>query len=220
MAPRFSCRSGCSPCSLRRNDDTAKFSHVNYSGTIVDRVERSMYHTWDALIDAVAEKALIAGGGHHGYRRCFAVRGSTTCTRARRFHICFSQGLPKWARDPRADSQSWLLGSGRVAVESESADRIPPIREDLLVGKGGHPVLQSGTQPWASRQRSRQKMSSFTMGECPVDNRPREPFRISSILASVVSCNGDANKTNISRPIRERPNHRAETDLRPAPSRI
>ena len=63
-------------------------------------------------------------------------------------------------------------------------------------------------------------MSSFTMGECPVDNRPREPFRISSILASVVSCNGDANKTNISRPIRERPNHRAETDLRPAPSRI
>ena len=109
MAPRCSCRSGCSPCSLRRNDDTAKFSHVNYSGTIVDRVERSMYHTWDALIDAVAEKALIAGGGHHGYRRCFAVRGSTTCTRARRFRICFSQGLPKWARDPRADSQSWLL---------------------------------------------------------------------------------------------------------------
>lgn len=101
MAPRCSCRSGCSPCSLRRNDDTAKFSHVNYSGTIVDRVERALYHTWDALIDAVAEKALIAGGGHHGYRRCFAVRGSTTCTRARRFHICFSQGLPKWARDPR-----------------------------------------------------------------------------------------------------------------------
>lgn len=186
----------------------------------MDRVERALYHTWDALIDAVAEETLIAGGGHHSYRRCFAVRGSTTCTRARRFRICFSQGLPKWARDPRADSQSWLLGSGRVAVESESADRIPPIREDLLVGKGGHPILQSGTQPWASRQRSRQKMSSFTMGECPVDNRPREPFRISSILASVVSCNGDANKTNISRPIRERPNHRAETDLRPAPSRI
>lgn len=101
MAPRCSCRSGCSPCSLRRNDDTAKFSHVNYSGTIVDRVERALYHTWDALIDAVAEKALIAGGGHHGYRRCFAVRSSTTCTRARRFHICFSQRVAKMGGDPR-----------------------------------------------------------------------------------------------------------------------
>jgi hypothetical protein len=101
LAPRCSCRSGCSPCSLRRNDDTAKFSHVNYSGTIVDRVERALYHTWDALIDAVAEKALIAGGGHHGYRRCFAVRSSTTCTRARRFHICFSQRVAKMGGDPR-----------------------------------------------------------------------------------------------------------------------
>lgn len=111
MAPRCSCRSGCSPCSLWRNDDTAKFSHVNYSGTIVDRVERALYHTWDALIDAVAEETLIAGGGHHGYRRCFAVRGSTTCTRARRFHICFSQRVAKMgARSPLPVlllSQSW-----------------------------------------------------------------------------------------------------------------
>ncbi len=216
MAPRCSCRSGCSPCSLRRNDDTAKFSHVNYSGTIVDRVERALYHTWDALIDAVAEETLIAGGGHHGYRRCFAVRGSTTCTRARRFHICFSQGLPKWARDPRCPCCcSRSLGSRIRIGRSDPANQRRPFGWE-----GRAPILQSGTQPWASRQRSRQKMSSFTMGECPVDNRPREPFRISSILASVVSCNGDANKTNISRPIRERPNHRAETDLRPAPSRI
>jgi hypothetical protein len=145
-----------------------------------------------------------------GVRRRAPARGG--------FTFAFLKGLPKWAEIPVARAAA--LAVLAVAVESESADRIPPIREDLLVGKGGHPVLQSGTQPWASRQRSRQKMSSFTMGECPVDNRPREPFRISSILASVVSCNGDANKTNISRPIRERPNHRAETDLRPAPSRI
>ena len=141
MAPRCSCRSGCSPCSLRRNDDTAKFSHVNYSGTIVDRVERALYHTWDALIDAVAEKALIAGGGHHGYRRCFAVRSSTTCTRARRFHICFSQRVAKMgARSPLPVLRA-LAAAVLAAVESESADRIPPIREDLLVGKGGHPFF-------------------------------------------------------------------------------
>ena len=30
--------------------------------------------TWNAFIDAIAEKALISGGGHHGYRRGFAVR--------------------------------------------------------------------------------------------------------------------------------------------------
>lgn len=129
MAPRCSCRSGCSPCSLRRNDDTAKFSHVNYSGTIVDRVERALYHTWDALIDAVAEETLIAGGGHHGYRRCFAVRGSTTCTRARRFHICFSQGLPKWARDPRCPCCcSRSLGSGsRIRIgRSDPANQRRP----------------------------------------------------------------------------------------------
>ena len=144
-----------------------------------------------------------------GVRRRAPARGG--------FAFAFLKGCQNGREIP---VQTRSLGCLAVAVESESADRIPPIREDLLVGKGGHPILQSGTQPWASRQRSRQKMSSFTMGECPVDNRPREPFRISSILASVVSCNGDANKTNISRPIRERPNHRAETDLRPAPSRI
>lgn len=145
-----------------------------------------------------------------GVRRRAPARGG--------FTFAFLKGCQNGREIPVARAAA--LAVLAVAVESESADRIPPIREDLLVGKGGHPVLQSGTQPWASRQRSRQKMSSFTMGECPVDNRPREPFRISSILASVVSCNGDANKTNISRPIRERPNHRAETDLRPAPSRI
>ena len=147
-----------------------------------------------------------------GVRRRAPARGG--------FTFAFLKGCQNGREIPFQTRSLRGLGCLAVAVESESADRIPPIREDLLVGKGGHPVLQSGTQPWASRQRSRQKMSSFTMGECPVDNRPREPFRISSILASVVSCNGDANKTNISRPIRERPNHRAETDLRPAPSRI
>ena len=146
-----------------------------------------------------------------GVRRRAPARGG--------FTFAFLKGCQNGREIPvarAACSRCRSLGSSRIRIgRSDPANQRRPFGWE-----GRAPILQSGTQPWASRQRSRQKMSSFTMGECPVDNRPREPFRISSILASVVSCNGDANKTNISRPIRERPNHRAETDLRPAPSRI
>ncbi len=51
--------------------------------------------TWNAFIDAIAEKALITGGGHHGYRRGFAVR--VYGVRAI-YSPCYFRELPKLAR--------------------------------------------------------------------------------------------------------------------------
>jgi len=173
-------------------------------------VERALYHTWDALIDAVAEETLIAGGGHHGYRRGFAVR--VYGVRAI-YSPCYFRELPKLA----GPSSAALPFARHRRSGTEMRCQIRSGQSETRKKKLG---TTKHTEPRRAAVPGKKKMSSFTMGECPVDNRPREPFRISSILASVVSCNGDANKTNISRPIRERPNHRAETDLRPAPSRI
>ena len=120
--------------------------------------------TWNAFIDAIAEKALITGGGHHGYRRGFAVR--VYGVRAI-YSPCYFRELPKLARARYA--QRCATSRERNALP----DPVWPIRDEKKSCKH--------TEPRRAAVPGKKKMSSFTMGKCNVDARAREPSRISSL---------------------------------------
>ena len=176
------------------------------------RVVRDGELTWYAFIDAIAEKALIAGGGHHGYRRGFAVRvyGVRVCA-------LFFRELPKLARAGscrsfRAAAESGQ--AGRRCAGTSCAARSRSGQSETRKKKAGH---HQHTEPRRAAVPGKKKMSSFTMGECNVDARARMS-RISSLHPSAVPSSSRRCVKSfiiISRPIRELPNHRAETDLPP-----
>ena len=171
------------------------------------RVVRDGELTWYAFIDAIAEKALIAGGGHYGYRRGFAVR---------------VYGVRVICLVTFGNCQNWLGRARQLCRSRGIGAREPEMRCQIRSGQSETRKKKLGTTKHTEPRRAavpgKKKMSSFTMGECNVDARAREPSRISSLQPSAVPSSSRRCVKSIiiiSRLIRELPNHRAGTDIPP-----
>ena len=143
---------------------------VNFSGIGRGEVRdvRDGELTWNAFIDAIAEKALISGGGHHGYRRGFAVRvygvrviclvtfGNCQNWLGRARQLCRSRGIG--AREPKCAARSGLANQRR-----EKKSWAPPNTLSLAVqqSQARRRCLPS---PWVSA-------TSMPERECPAYRR-------------------------------------------------
>ena len=158
--------------------ETTTRNLVNFSGIGRGEVRdvRDGELTWNAFIDAIAEKALISGGGHHGYRRGFAV-GCTACGCA-----LLLSGIAKTSPSfrqlpfgPQRNAPSAMPGNCQTAG-TELRCQIPvwPIRDEKKKA-GHHQHTSLAVQQFQARRRCLPSpwvsATSMPERECPAYRR-------------------------------------------------